>query len=138
MKAVSIPFRLSFSQGVAVTASYAEVVRGQVIDALMTNQGERCFRPRYGCDIQSTLFDPRDELVRRDAAGIIRKRLQDFVPRCIVQNITVEAPVDSTVLYVNIIYKPSVLSEDVVLSIPVDASSLLLSPNQLPAGGTNV
>ena len=28
----------------------------------MTNQGERVFRPRYGCDIQAALFDPRDEL----------------------------------------------------------------------------
>ena len=24
----------------------------------MTNQGERVFRPRYGCDIQAALFDP--------------------------------------------------------------------------------
>ena len=110
MKAVSFPFRLSAAKGVAVASTYEEIVRGQVIDALMTNQGERVFRPRYGCDIQAALFDPRDELVRRDAAAVIAKRLGDFVPRCIVRNVTVEAPPDSTVLYVNITYKPSVLS----------------------------
>ena len=94
MRLIAIPFRFTAPKVWPLPPPYDEVVRGQVIDALMTNQGERVFRPRYGCDIQSALFDPRDELVRRDAAAIIRKRLEDFVPRCIVRNITVEAPVD--------------------------------------------
>jgi Bacteriophage baseplate protein W len=141
MRAISFPFRFSAYQGVALAATNEEIVRGQVIDALMTNQGERVFRPRYGCDIQAALFDPRDELVRRDAAGIIRKRLEDLVPRCIVRSCTVEAPVDSTILFVNIIYKPSVLAADVSVSVPVDAGSSFfqehtrMTPGELiPAG----
>lgn len=123
MRAISFPFRLTAFKGVALAATNEEIVRGQVIDALMTNQGERVFRPRYGCDIQAALFDPRDELVRRDAASTIRKRLEDLVPRCIVRSIDVEAPVDSTVLFVNIVYRPSVLSADATLSVPIDAGS---------------
>ena len=141
MRAIAFPFRLTNSMGFAIATTYEEIVRGQVIDALMTNQGERVFRPRYGCDIQAALFDPRDELVRRDAAGIIRKRLEDFVPRCIVRNVTVEAPVDSTVLYVNITYKPSVLAADVTLAVPIDAGSSFfydhppMTPGELIPGG---
>jgi len=142
MRAISFPFRLTNSKGVAVSATYEEIVRGQVIDALMTNQGERVMRPRYGCDIQAALFDPRDELVRNDAAGVIRKRLEDFVPRCIVRSIEVQAPVDSTVLYVNIVYKPSVLAADVTLTVPLDAGSSFfyeharMTPGELIPGGT--
>ena len=66
-------------------------MRGQVIDALMTNLGERVFRPRYGCDIQAALFDPTDELVRRDAAGQIKNRLEQLVTRAIVRSVTVTA-----------------------------------------------
>jgi uncharacterized protein len=141
MKALSFPFRFTAARGLAVAATNAEIVRGQVIDALMTNQGERVFRPRYGCDIQAALFDPRDELVRRDAANIIRKRLEDFVPRCIVRDISVEAPADSTVLYVNITYKPSVLAADVTVAVPVDAGSSFfyehprMTPGELIPGG---
>ena len=67
-ESISFPFRF-VSGNIAATNTYDEIVRGQVIDALMTNQGERVMRPRYGCDIQAALFDPRDELVRKDAAG---------------------------------------------------------------------
>ena len=56
--ASTFPFHLDSSGHIAATATYEEVVRCQVIDALMTNQGERVFRPRYGCDIQAALFDP--------------------------------------------------------------------------------
>ena len=141
MKAIAFPFRLTAAKGIAVAATYEEIVRGQVIDALMTNQGERVFRPRYGCDIQAALFDPRDELVRRDAANIIRQRLEDFIPRCIVRNVTVESPPDSTVLYVNIVYKPSVLAADVTLAVPIDAGSSFfydhprMTPGELIPGG---
>jgi len=59
-KSINFPFTIGPNGIVVETTSYEMVVRAQVIDALMTNQGERVFRPRYGCDIQSSLFDPSD------------------------------------------------------------------------------
>ena len=133
MKAISFPFRLYGGKFVA-TKTYPEVVRAQVIDALMTNQGERVFRPRYGCDIQSALFDPRDELVRRDAASIIRTRLEQFVPRCIVQDVSVELPPDSAVVYVIVKYRASLLASDEVLTIPLEPTSAFYTRAQLETG----
>ena len=57
---------------------YEDLVRSQVIDALMTNQGERVFRPRYGCDVQAALFDPTDELVIKDAASRLKQALEGY------------------------------------------------------------
>jgi phage baseplate assembly protein W len=122
MRALSIPFRTLGRKVIAQTQSYEEVVRGQVIDALMTNQGERVFRPRYGCDIQAALFDPRDDLVRRDAATLIQARLEALVIRCIVRSINVELPPDSSIVNINIVYRPSPTSSDLALTVPVPVS----------------
>jgi phage baseplate assembly protein W len=123
VKSIAFPFHLTADGLISTTATYEEVVRGQVIDALMTNQGERVFRPRYGCDIQATLFDPSDELVRRDAAGRIKLRLEQLVPRCIVRNITVDIPTTGQrgVVNVTILYRPSVYATDVSVTVPVSS-----------------
>ena len=76
-------------------------MRCQVIDALMTNQGERVFRPRYGCDIQAALFDPTDELVRRDAGAQIKPAWSNWCPAAWCANIKVEIPTTGQRGYVN-------------------------------------
>ena len=133
MSAISFPFRIVNGK-IAQTKTYPEVVRGQIIDALMTNQGERVFRPRYGCDIQSALFDPRDELVRRDAAAIIRTRLEQFVPRAIVIEVRVELPADSSIVYIIVRYRASLLASDEVLTIPIEPTSAFFNRAQLETG----
>jgi phage baseplate assembly protein W len=119
--AITFPFHLDASGKPAITNSYEEVVRAQVIDALMTNQGERVFRPRYGCDVQAAIFDPSDELMRRDAGGQIRQRLEQLVPRCIVRDVKVEVPTSGPrgVIMITILYRPSLYSTDTSLTVPV-------------------
>lgn len=121
--ALTFPFHLNSSGMPATTASYEEVVRAQVIDALMTNQGERVMRPRYGCDIQAALFDPSDELVRRDAAGRIKARLEQLVPRCIVRGVSVDIDTPG-VINISILYRPSLYSTDTTLTVPVSSEFL--------------
>jgi phage baseplate assembly protein W len=118
---LSIPFRLAGRKTFVTSRNYEEVVRGQVIDALMTNQGERVMRPRYGCDAQAAVFDPRDELVRQDAGGMIMTRLEQFVPRCIVMAVSIDLPPDSSVVNVNIVYRASPTSSDLTLEIPLSS-----------------
>jgi uncharacterized protein len=122
MRSISYPFRLAPGGQVASTTKYEEIVRAHVIDALMTNLGERVMRPNYGCDIQAALFDPSDELVRADAAGQIRTRLQDYAPRCIVRSCRVEvSEAHPFMVYVSIVYKPSLYATDTELTVPVSS-----------------
>jgi phage baseplate assembly protein W len=132
-RAISFPFRFSGGK-VVQTKTYPELVRAQVIDALMTNQGERVFRPMYGCDVQAALFDPRDELVRRDAAGIIRKKLEQFVPRCVVLDVRIDLPPESSMVHVIIHYRASLLSTDEVLNVPLEPTSAFFARSQLETG----
>jgi phage baseplate assembly protein W len=135
MKALKFPFHLDTTGALATTVAYPDIVRGQVIDAVMTNLGERVFRPRYGCDLQSALFDPVDELVRRDAASQIKQRLSMLVTRAIVRRCTIEEGEPGTVV-ITIVYRPSLYSTDTVLAIPV-ASEFLNRQAMLQGGITD-
>jgi uncharacterized protein len=122
MRALRYPFQLNSKGSVRSTDKYHEIVHGQVIDALMTNQGERVFRPRYGCDIQAALFDPVDELSRRDAASYIMARLEQFVTRATVRSVTVErSPRELSEVIIEIVYRITPLSPDVTLTMPISS-----------------
>jgi phage baseplate assembly protein W len=129
VKAIDFPFRLDHGGLIATTPTYGHVVRAQVIDAVMTNLGERVMRPRYGSDFQAALFDPSDELIRRDAASMIKSRLEQLVPRAIIRDVEIEIPdfASQTVFHaaepgmviVSITYRCSMYDTDTQVAIPV-------------------
>lgn len=136
MKALAFPFRLDVDGGLATTTDYSQVVRGQVIDALMTNLGERKMRPRYGCDVQAALFDPSEELERTDAAGLLKGKLSALVPRAMVRSVRIDVPAPGKTtsfvgqtggegeVIISILYRPTPYAEDVNLAIPVASEYL--------------
>jgi phage baseplate assembly protein W len=100
----------------------------------MTNLGERVFRPRYGCDIQAALFDPSDELVRRDAAGQIKHRLEQLVTRAIIRSVTVTAAdPEPGYVTVKVVYRPALYATDTEIAVPV-ASEYLNRQRAIPIG----
>ena len=145
MRAIRYPFRFTPAGKVQEALSYEDIVRGQVIDALMTNQGERVMRPRYGSDIQAALFDPTDELVLKDAASQIKARLERMLERALIRSVTVTAGTytaqtpmmvsEPGVVYIDISYRPSLYATDVSLTIPVGSEFIQRS---LAGGGTSV
>ncbi len=136
MKALAFPFRLDTDGGLATTTDYSQVVRGQIIDALMTNLGERKMRPRHGCDLQSALFDPSEELERSDAAGLLKGRLAALVPRALVNSVRIDVPAPGKTtnfvgqsggdgeVVISILYRPTPYAEDVNMAIPVASEYL--------------
>jgi phage baseplate assembly protein W len=134
VRALLFPFSLAPGGKVADTSDYAQIVRGQVIDALMTNLGERVFRPRYGCDIQAALFDPSDELVRMDAAGQIKNRLEQLVTRAIIRSVTVTpADPEPGSVSIRVIYRPALYATDAEIAVPV-ASEFFNRQQAIPIG----
>ena len=132
MKAIDFPFRLDPNGQIALTPTYDHVVRAQVIDAIMTNLGERVMRPRYGCDFQAALFDPSDELVRKDSASMIRTRLSQLVSRAIIRNVSIELG-DPGSIIITIVYRSALYATDTVLAVPV-ASEFLARQQALQSG----
>jgi hypothetical protein len=81
MRAINMPFHVDLQGRLATSTAYADLVRSELVDVLMTNQMERIMRPTYGADLQRVLFDPTDELVRSDAARQVMTTIQTFAPR---------------------------------------------------------
>lgn len=134
MRALGYPFQF-IPKGLSSTTSYETIVRAQVIDALMTNSGERVMRPRYGCDIQAALFDPTDELERNDAASQIETRLRDLVPRALVEGVTITAG-DEGEVYINVAFRSTPYSDASTLVVPVSSSNFSTTQAALQAGST--
>jgi hypothetical protein len=142
VKAIDFPFRFD-ANGIVLTPSYPYVVRAEIIDAIMTNFGERVMRPRYGSDFQAALFDPSDEMVRRDAASMIKQRLQSMVMRAIIRSVKVEVPdmtnqtvfgpAEPGMVVVTIVYRPNLYATDTVLALPI-ASEFIARQRALLTG----
>jgi phage baseplate assembly protein W len=123
MIAISYPFRVR--GGVRTTTNYDQVVRGQLIDAVATNQGERLMNPNWGCNLRAKLFDPSDSLVQSDVAGQIARSLPNFVPRSqITRTNLAVSPGESNLVTVDIGYRTSSYAPEVSLSMPIETDTV--------------
>jgi phage baseplate assembly protein W len=123
MKAFSTPMRVT-AGAISETTDYDKIVRGQVIDAVTTNQGERVMNPEWGCDIQAMLFDPSSLLERNDTAAYVRDRLIHFLPRAYIRSVSVDASdSEPNIVYIEVTYKPSAYAPESTVSVGLDLSS---------------
>lgn len=122
MQSLQYPFALSTQGSIAVATTYPELVKNQLIDALMTNFLERAMRPGYGSDLRSALFDPTDILARSDAARLVATRIDECVPRVILQSVKfgLDDLQESTV-FVDVVYRVGSFDQATQLRFPVSA-----------------
>lgn len=117
MKAISFPFRFE-GGSLALTKSYEELVRAQLVDALTTSFHERIMRPQYGADIHSLLFDPTDHLVRSDAANQIKERVGALVPRAVIRDVSIQYDERSpNMVTVNVLYRSRFIDSSLVVTL---------------------
>lgn len=120
MKALRYPFSIDVNGHMATVDSYPQVVRGQLVDVLMTNHNERVMRPAYGSNLEAALFDPTDELVQSDAAQQVLDRINLWSPRVQVRKITFNSdPLQPGRLFVTVIYSAGPFDEARQLRLPV-------------------
>lgn len=134
MIALAFPLTISPGGSVASTTNYDQIVRQQVLAALMTNNGERIFQPQWGCNLQAMIHDPSDELVRMDMASQIKERLKDLVPRAIIQSVKMETDSDPSTVRITIIYRASLYDTDKVMDVSLNPSGLVNRQALLTAG----
>jgi hypothetical protein len=123
-KALDIPFRITPGGSFATATNYRRIVRNQLIDALMTNFGERLMQPKYGVDMQSRVFQMSDDLKRNDTAGVIARRIEALVDKVVVLEVSIDLAADKDgPVWVNISYKPSEYDEVETLAVPFGGDS---------------
>jgi len=120
MRALKFPFSIDTNGHVATADTYEQVVRGQLIDVLMTNFSERVMRPVYGSNLGAALFDPTDELVQADAAQQVVQRVNQWAPRVVLRKVGFSSEaLQPGKLFVTVDYSAGAFDQSRQLRLPV-------------------
>lgn len=130
MKALAYPFHIGLDGAFRTTEEYSQIVRGQLVDVLMTNYTERVMRPDYGSNLRSALFDPADSLARSDAASIVGQRTRQWAPRVYLQRVAFSTEENRPgVVFVDATYRATELDQTRQLRLP--AATFLTEETQV-------
>jgi phage baseplate assembly protein W len=93
---MAFPFHIGSDGRSAAPASLDDHVRGEIIQLLLTNAGERPFIPRFGGGLRRMVFNRNDDV----SAGMVKAVLAQNLSRWLGQRIAVDllevSAVDST------------------------------------------
>ena len=102
-RAIVLPFSIDESGSVYSSSDPKKIWQSRVIAAVMTQFGERVFRPRYGGDIKSAVFENLDE-----AGAIIQGQVSNifvsFLPELKLGKVTIVMDPELGTLNVTIYY----------------------------------
>jgi len=110
---VSLPF-----SGEAVfnsTYTTAEQVKSNLLNIVLTEPGERVFKPNFGVGLRSHLFENnvnRDELKAR-----INNQIKIYLPQIELVNVSVDKAEDSHELYIKIYYRVRANGEEDAIQV---------------------
>ncbi len=80
-KDINITFKKHPVTNDLVVSRDASAIKQAIVNLLLTNKGERVFKPTYGSDIRSYLFEPLDYATSAQIKGNIRSTIAKWEPR---------------------------------------------------------
>ena|SRR6478609_8189843 len=83
---MAFPFHVGTDGRIAAPASLDDHVRGEIIQLLLTNSGERPFLPQFGGGLRRMVFNRNDDVT----AGLVKSVLAQNLSRWLGQRINVE------------------------------------------------
>jgi len=73
----------------------SRLIRNNFIQGILTNKGERVFRPSFGGNVFNFLFEQNDAQSRTELESSIVEQAGIYHPRIIINNIDISQPNDS-------------------------------------------
>ena len=81
-------------------------VREAMLNILLTRPGERLQRPTFGGGLLNFVHQPNTETTRHLIAGVVRKSLEQWEPRVVIDEVRVQAsPASVADVHINIRYR---------------------------------
>lgn len=109
------------------------LIKNDILQLLLTVPGERAFRPDFGTDIKSSMFEPIDTISTDAIRDSIVQAISKFEPRAILNDIIVEAKPDLNLinikLYCALTTAPN-LQFTLELNLPAGPSVTSVPPSQ--------
>jgi len=95
-KGIAFPFRKGATSSPEKTED-AELIKQSIIQILLTERGERVFRPDFGSGLLSRVFDNNDAMFESLIQAEVFSAIGKWEPRAIVQGVEVKRE-DSTAI----------------------------------------
>ena len=85
-----VPLQINKQDGVALTKSYEEVAKQNLLMAVMTNPGERIMFPDFGAGLKRLLFEQNNTGIAADIYAAIKYQAQTYLPYIIINDIIID------------------------------------------------
>jgi len=79
-----------------------EQVKSNIINVLLTQQGERVHQPNFGAGLKIILFE--NDIDQSEIEGRINEQLQTYVPEVTIDQVLVDTDVDKHIIFITLIY----------------------------------
>jgi len=103
-KDININFKKHPVTNDLVVSKDASAVKQAIVNLLLTNKGERPFKPDYGSDIRSYLFEPLDYGTAAQIDLSIRNTIAKFEPRISILDMSTYPNYDNNSFDVDMTY----------------------------------
>jgi phage baseplate assembly protein W len=114
-KAVGFGFPINGDAVFVPTYTTREQTRANLVNFLLTNKGERVFKPNYGADLRTRVFDMLEGSNLEDLESTITEYIASQFPIIEVKQIVFDPQPDNNTLYFTLTYQVILLGfEDTV------------------------
>tara|TARA_R100000734_G_C3248988_1_gene51166 strand:- start:159 stop:566 length:408 start_codon:yes stop_codon:yes gene_type:complete len=86
-KAIGFGFPLNGDAVFVPTFFTRDQIKANMVNYLLTNKGERVFRPNFGADLRNLLFDQILDVTTDDLKNMIQDDIIRFFPNVVVKEI---------------------------------------------------
>ena len=99
---VSLPFNGGGDAIFSSNYTTKDQTKSNLINFFLTNKGERPFRPNFGANLRSYLFENITRITAASMATSINTALKNYEPRIEVLNTNIQARPDSNEVFITV------------------------------------
>lgn len=111
------------SKSVMALQTDERLIKNDLLQLLLTVPGERSFRPDFGTDIKSTLFEPIDSITLVNLRRSILLAIKKFEPRVRATEVQLNLSPDENTIFIK-----------VFCALTIDPNTQLIVELNLPTG----
>jgi|TARA_R110000796_G_scaffold135977_1_gene252020 phage baseplate assembly protein W len=79
-------------------------IKSNLINFMLTNNGERVFNPNFGLDLRSYVFENTTDLTIEEIEFKIQEGIADYFPQVSIENLSVSPNADANQISITVIY----------------------------------
>lgn len=104
-KAIGVKIPFSSKNVFEPTYQTRDAIKTNLINYLLTSQGERYFQPTFGTPLRSLLFENLSQNTIEEIKAVIRQGVGLYFPRVSINNIKVESNPNTNAVLVSFAYE---------------------------------